>query len=92
MRTNVQAVCDVLADGGATTLFGLIGNGNLHFVADMVDRRGARYVGVRHENAAVAAADGYARAGGTVGFATVQSAVSFGQAVGSNGAPEAFMP
>ena len=81
MRTNVQAVCDVLADGGATTLFGLIGNGNLHFVADMVDRRGARYVGVRHENAAVAAADGYARAGGTVGFATVTHGPGFTNAL-----------
>lgn len=81
MRTNIQAVSDVLAERGATTLFGLIGNGNLHFVADMVDRCGARYVGVRHENAAVAAADGYARAGGTVGFATVTHGPGFTNAL-----------
>lgn len=71
MTTNVQSVADTLASDGIDTFFGLMGNGNLDLIADMVDRLGIRYVGVRHENGAVAAADGFARASGRTGLATV---------------------
>jgi thiamine pyrophosphate-dependent acetolactate synthase large subunit-like protein len=71
MTTNVETVAETLVRGGVDTLFGLIGNGNLDLVGDMTGRRGVRYVGVRHENAAVAAADGFARAGNRTGVATV---------------------
>jgi thiamine pyrophosphate-dependent acetolactate synthase large subunit-like protein len=81
MTTNIQAVSNVLVENGATTLFGLMGNGNLEFIADMVDRCGAHYVSVRHENAAVAAADGYARASGTIGIATVTHGPGFTNAL-----------
>src|SRR5262249_17526702 len=40
-------------------------------LAALVDRHGARLVNVRHENAAVAAADGWARVTGRVGFPSV---------------------
>lgn len=81
MTTNVQAVSNILVENGVTTLFGLMGNGNMAFIADMVDRCGARYVSVRHENAAVAAADGYARAGGAIGIATVTHGPGFTNAL-----------
>jgi thiamine pyrophosphate-dependent acetolactate synthase large subunit-like protein len=71
MTTNIQAISDVLTRHGINALMGLVGNGNLDFIADMVDRCGVRYVGFRHENGAVAAADGYARAGSRLGVATV---------------------
>lgn len=71
MTTNVEAVAETLARRGIDTLFGLIGNGNLDLVVEMTDKHRARYVSVRHENAAVAAADGFARAGSRIGVATV---------------------
>jgi len=71
MTTNIEAVAATLVRHGVDTLFGLIGNGNLDLVAEMTDRHGVRYIGVRHENAAVAAADGFARAGNRPGVATV---------------------
>jgi thiamine pyrophosphate-dependent acetolactate synthase large subunit-like protein len=71
MTTNVEAVAAMLVRNGVDTLFGLIGNGNLDLVAEMTSRHGVHYVSVRHENAAVAAADGFARAGDRLGVATV---------------------
>ncbi|MCO5090381.1 thiamine pyrophosphate-binding protein [Bosea sp. (in: a-proteobacteria)] len=81
MTSNIQAVSDVLIANGASALFGLMGNGNLDFIADMIDRCGIRYVSVRHESAAVAAADGYARAGGGIGLATVTHGPGFTNAL-----------
>jgi len=71
MTTNVEAVAATLVRHGIDTLFGLIGNGNLDLVAEMTGRHDVRYISVRHENAAVAAADGFARAGNRIGVATV---------------------
>jgi thiamine pyrophosphate-dependent acetolactate synthase large subunit-like protein len=71
MTTNVEAVATTLVRNGVDILFGLIGNGNLDLVAEMTSRHSVRYVSVRHENAAVAAADGFARAGDRLGVATV---------------------
>jgi len=71
MMTNAARVADTLVAEGIDTVFGLMGNGNLELIADLVDRHGIRYISARHESATVAAADGYARAGERIGVATV---------------------
>lgn len=56
---------------GADTVFGLMGDGNMAWMAAMENQPGVRVVHARHEAAAVAMADGYARATGRVGVASV---------------------
>jgi thiamine pyrophosphate-dependent acetolactate synthase large subunit-like protein len=65
-----QAVAGTLADLGADRVFGVIGSGN-YLVTTALDARGASFVAARHESAAVCMADGYARATGRVGVASV---------------------
>ena len=65
-----QAVAGALVDLGADRVFGVIGSGNF-VVTTTLDARGARFVAARHESAAVCMADGYARASGRVGVASV---------------------
>ena len=65
-----EAVAGALVDLGADRVFGVIGSGN-YVVTTTMDARGAGYVAARHESAAVCMADGYARASGRVGVASV---------------------
>lgn len=65
-----QAVAGALVDLGADRVFGVIGSGN-YVVTTTLDARGAHFVAARHESAAVCMADGYARASGHVGVASV---------------------
>jgi thiamine pyrophosphate-dependent acetolactate synthase large subunit-like protein len=65
-----QAVGAALADLGVDRVFGVIGSGN-YVVTTTMDARGAGFVAARHECAAVCMADGYARATGRVGVASV---------------------
>ena len=65
-----QAVGAALADLGVDRVFGVIGSGN-YVVTTTMDARGAGFVAARHESAAVCMADGYARATGRVGVASV---------------------
>jgi thiamine pyrophosphate-dependent acetolactate synthase large subunit-like protein len=71
---NVEALQHQLAaalrEGGADTMFGLIGGGNFG-LAGSFRGLGGRYLGLRHEMNAVAAADSYARTTGRLGLATV---------------------
>ncbi|GAA3975113.1 thiamine pyrophosphate-binding protein [Actinomadura viridis] len=66
-----QAIADELVAQGVDTVFGLMGDANMYLVADLVERHGVRFVAARGENAAVMMADGYARAAGRCGVATV---------------------
>ena len=66
-----ELIADALAQEGADVVFALLGDGNMLALAALVERHGARLVNVRHENAAVAAADGWARVSGRVGVASV---------------------
>jgi len=70
-RTGAQALAEAIAAEGVEVVFGVLGEGNLHVVADLQERHGVRYVATRHEAAAVAAATGYARASGRPGVCTV---------------------
>ena len=68
-------VSDVLAQAfaaeGTDILFTLMGDANMYWSAAMADSQGTRLVHARHEHCAVAMADGYARATGKVGVASV---------------------
>ena len=68
-------VSDVLARAfaaeGTDILFTLMGDANMYWSAAMADNQGTRLVHARHEHCAVAMADGYARATGKVGVASV---------------------
>jgi acetolactate synthase I/II/III large subunit len=55
---------------GVSHVFGLMGDGNMDFMVAMREL-GAQVYDVRHEGAAVNMADGYQRASGQVGVATV---------------------
>ena len=66
-----EAVGETLKRLGVDTLFGLMGDGNMRFVAHAGGELGLHYYTARHEGGAVAMADGYARASNRVGVATV---------------------
>ncbi|GAB3537758.1 thiamine pyrophosphate-binding protein [Arthrobacter tecti] len=69
------AVADVVADR-AGHLFGLMGNGNAHFISRLT-RRGFGFTSPRHESATVAMADAYHRATGGVAAATTTYGAGF---------------
>lgn len=66
-----EAITDAFVAEGVDTVFSLMGDSNMMFHDDLARRHGVQLINVRHENAAVAMADGYARATGRVGVATV---------------------
>lgn len=69
-----QLIHQVLADAflaeGVDRVFTLMGDANMHWSISM-SKKGAELVHLRHEHSTVAAADGYARATGKVGVASV---------------------
>lgn len=65
-----EAVGEALVDLGVEHVFGVIGSGNFE-ITNALCGAGARFVAARHECAAVCMADGYARASGKLGVATV---------------------
>ncbi|WP_433633634.1 thiamine pyrophosphate-binding protein [Halomicrococcus sp. NG-SE-24] len=68
--TGSTYILDALAAEGVSTLFGLIGEGNAHFIDSTNDHKVSfRYA--RHEQVAVTMADGYARTTGQVGVCTL---------------------
>jgi thiamine pyrophosphate-dependent acetolactate synthase large subunit-like protein len=69
-RTGAQSVVAALQDAGVELAFGLPGVHNLGLWRAL-DGSDVRLVGVRHEQAAAYAADGYARASGRLGVAVV---------------------
>lgn len=76
-------VSDILAQAfaaeGVDTLFTLMGDANMYWSAAMADHQNARLIHARHEHCAVAMADGYARASGKVGVASVTCGPGFTQ-------------
>lgn len=71
----------ILRENGVDTVFGVVSVHNLPLV-EAVDRD-LRFVAVRHEAAAVNAADGHARAGGGLGCALTSTGTGAGNAAGS---------
>ncbi|OXS54257.1 acetolactate synthase, large subunit, biosynthetic type [Cohnella sp. CIP 111063] len=71
--TGAQALIELLMEQGVKTLFGYPGGAVLPVYDALFDCGGIQHVLVRHEQAAVHAADGYARATGRPGVALVTS-------------------
>ena len=93
-RTVASAMLDMAAAEGIHAVFGLPGVHNLAFWSSAA---AVRVIGVRHEQAAVYAADGYARATGRLGIAfsttgpgALNGAAAFGEAWAS-GSPLLFI-
>jgi len=59
IKPGFEVVVDALADAGVSTVFGLMGDDTAAMISDL-PRRQIRYVPARHENLALAMADGYA--------------------------------
>jgi len=68
-----EAVARAVKAEGCETVFGLLGDANMGFWQALHCQGGVRICSARHEAAAVAMADGHARACGGVGVATVTS-------------------
>lgn len=66
-----QAVANAFIKEGATTVFGLMGDGNMSWAAAMSLMPGVRMIDVRDEGAALSMAEGWARATGKVGVCNV---------------------
>ncbi|GGA69434.1 acetolactate synthase [Pseudoclavibacter endophyticus] len=78
--TVAEAVAAAARDLGADDVFTLMGGTNLRVVHHLGDR-GARLHHLRHENGAIGAADGYARASDRVGWSSVTHGPGFTNAV-----------
>jgi acetolactate synthase-1/2/3 large subunit len=79
--TGGDALVRVLRENGCEVVFGIVSVHNLPLV-QAVDRD-LRWVTVRHEAAAVNAADAYSRATGTLGCALTSTGTGAGNAAGS---------
>jgi thiamine pyrophosphate-dependent acetolactate synthase large subunit-like protein len=85
--TGAEALVAALEDEGIDVVFGLPGVHNLA-IWEALDSSPIRLVGVRHEQAAAYAADGYARATGRPGVALVTTGPGAANTLGALG--EAF--
>lgn len=66
-----QAVASAFIKEGTTTVFGLMGDGNMSWAAAMSKHAGVRMIDVRDEGAGLSMAEGWARATGKVGVCHV---------------------
>lgn len=72
MASGFEALAGAVAAEGVDVVFGITGGSNDRMVSELVSRHGVRFVQTRHEQGAVGMADGYSRATGRVGVATVE--------------------
>ena len=82
--TGAQAVVPALEELGVEVAFGLPGVHNLALWRAL-DRSDIRLVGVRHEQTAAYAADGYARVGGRLGVALTTTGPGAANTLGAVG-------
>jgi thiamine pyrophosphate-dependent acetolactate synthase large subunit-like protein len=78
---TVSARVAFALDAHATDVFGVMGNGNAWFLDAVVTSTSMTYTAVRHEAAAVAAADAYYRASGRIAIATTTYGPGFTNAI-----------
>lgn len=71
----------LVGDAGVHIVFGVLGDGNMHWVAAYRDQPECRWLGAWHEAGAVWMADGYAARSGGVGVATVTMGPGLAQAL-----------
>src|SRR4051794_15060099 len=84
MPTGAEVITAALEEAGVEIAFGLPGVHNLP-LWDAVRRSSIRLVGVRHEQAAAYAADGYARATGRLGVALTTTGPGAANTLGAVG-------
>src|SRR3712207_2394521 len=84
MATGAEVITHALEEAGVEVAFGLPGVHNLP-LWDAVRRSSIRLVGVRHEQAAAYAADGYARATGRLGVALTTTGPGAANTLGAVG-------
>lgn len=84
MPTGAHVIVEQLEDAGVEVCFGLPGVHNLP-LWDALRQSGIRLVGVRHEQAAAYAADGYARASGKLGVALTTTGPGAANTLGAVG-------
>ncbi len=84
MPSGAQVIVEQLEDAGVEVAFGLPGVHNLA-LWDALRGSGIRLVGVRHEQAAAYAADGYARATGRLGVALTTTGPGAANTLGAVG-------
>jgi thiamine pyrophosphate-dependent acetolactate synthase large subunit-like protein len=68
-----EALAQAIREEGVKAIFGLMGDGNMDMLATVLDHGEIPVYHARHEGAALAMADGYARASGDVGVCAVTS-------------------
>jgi len=66
-----DAVANAFVREGGTTVFGLLGDGQLTWWTSMAKHPGVRMIDAREEGAGLAMAEGYARASGNIGVCSV---------------------
>src|ERR671932_2183926 len=84
MATGAELITRALEEAGVEVCFGLPGVHNLA-LWDAVRKSSIRLVGVRHEQAAAYAADGYARATGRLGVALTTTGPGAANTLGAVG-------
>ena len=72
MTKVYEAMADAFVAEGATHVFGMMGDANMHWMNAMAER-GASLFEARHEGSGLAMADGWARGAGQPGVATTTS-------------------
>ncbi len=85
MPRGAESLLDVLAAHDVEVVFGLPGVHNLAIWEALEKYKGIRMIGVRHEQTAVYAADGYARATGKLGVAIVTTGPGAANTLGATG-------
>lgn len=66
-----DALAQALASHNIDTMFGVLGDGNLFIAESMMRNHGLRFIAATHEANAVCMAEGWGRAAGRLGVATV---------------------
>ncbi len=79
--SGAQMVCEAIIAEGVDVVFGYPGGAIMNVYDEIYKQNSFRHILTRHEQAAVHAADGYARATGRVGVAMVTSGPGFTNAV-----------
>ncbi|WP_457605275.1 acetolactate synthase large subunit [Nitratifractor sp.] len=79
--SGAQMVCEAIIAEGVKTVFGYPGGAIMNVYDEIYKQNAFEHILTRHEQAAVHAADGYARATGEVGVAMVTSGPGFTNAV-----------
>jgi len=79
--SGAQMVCEAIIAERVQTVFGYPGGAIMNVYDEIYKQNSFRHILTRHEQAAVHAADGYARATGEVGVAMVTSGPGFTNAV-----------